>query len=47
MAEVTNELIFEVLKAVQARLVQVDGKVDEVKQEVQAVRAQCRLVARK
>jgi hypothetical protein len=32
VAEVTPELIFEVLRAVQARLAQVDGKVDELKQ---------------
>jgi hypothetical protein len=38
MAEVTPELMFEVLRAVQARLVQVDGKVDELKQEMQALR---------
>jgi septal ring factor EnvC (AmiA/AmiB activator) len=38
MAEVTPELMFEVLKSVQARLVQVDGKVDELKQEMQASR---------
>jgi septal ring factor EnvC (AmiA/AmiB activator) len=40
MAEVTNELMFEVLKAVQARLEQVDGKVDEGKQDSQALRSQ-------
>ena len=38
MAEVTNELMFEVLKAMQARLAQVDGKIDELKQEMQASR---------
>jgi cell division protein ZapA (FtsZ GTPase activity inhibitor) len=38
MAEVTPELMFEVLRAVQARLAQVDGKVDELKQEMQALR---------
>ena len=38
MADVTPELIFEVLKSVQARLVQVDGKIDELKQEMQASR---------
>lgn len=38
MAEVTPELIFEVLKSVQARLAQVDGKIDELKQEMQASR---------
>ena len=38
MAEVTPELVFEVLKSVQARLVQVDGKIDELKQETQASR---------
>ena len=38
MADVTPELIFEALKSVQARLVQVDGKIDELKQEMQASR---------
>jgi septal ring factor EnvC (AmiA/AmiB activator) len=38
MTEVTAELMFEVLKSVQARLVQVDGKIDELKQEMQASR---------
>ena len=38
MAEVTAELIFEVLKSVRARLAQVDGKIDELKQEMQASR---------
>ena len=38
MADVTPELMFEVLKSIQARLVQVDGKVDELKQEMQASR---------
>ena len=30
--------MFEVLKSVQARLAQVDGKIDELKQEMQASR---------
>jgi uncharacterized coiled-coil DUF342 family protein len=38
MADVTPELMFEILKSIQARLVQVDGKVDELKQEMQASR---------
>ena len=38
MADVTPELTFEVLKSVEARLAQVDGKVDELKQEMQASR---------
>jgi uncharacterized coiled-coil DUF342 family protein len=38
MAEVTPELMFEVLKSFQARLAQVDGKIDELKQEMQASR---------
>jgi hypothetical protein len=38
MAEITNELMFEVLKAVQPRLAGVDGKIDELKQEMQAFR---------
>jgi hypothetical protein len=37
MPGVTLELMFEVLKAVQARLAQVDGKVDELRQEMQAL----------
>jgi DNA repair ATPase RecN len=40
MAEITNELMYEVLKTLQVRLVQVDGKVDELKQEMQAFRTQ-------
>jgi septal ring factor EnvC (AmiA/AmiB activator) len=38
MADVTLEPMFEVLKSVQARLAQVDGRVDELKQEIQASR---------
>ncbi|SHN83212.1 hypothetical protein [Bradyrhizobium erythrophlei] len=38
MADVTPELMFEVWKSVQARLTQVDGKLDELKQEMQASR---------
>ena len=38
MADVTAELTLEVLKSVQARLSQVDGKIDELKQEMQASR---------
>jgi septal ring factor EnvC (AmiA/AmiB activator) len=38
MADVTLEPMFEVLKSVQARLTQVDGKIDELKQEMQASR---------
>ena len=38
MADVTPELMFEVLKSVQSRLAQVDGKLDELKQEMQASR---------
>lgn len=40
MADVTNELMYEVLKAIQARLEQVDGKADENKQDMQALRTQ-------
>ncbi|MFY9955571.1 hypothetical protein [Bradyrhizobium sp.] len=38
MADATAELTLEVLKSVQARLAQVDGKIDELKQEMQASR---------
>jgi septal ring factor EnvC (AmiA/AmiB activator) len=38
MSEVTAELLFDVLMSVQARLAQVDGKIDELKQEMQASR---------
>jgi septal ring factor EnvC (AmiA/AmiB activator) len=38
MADVTPELMFEVLKSLQAQLAQVDGKLDELKQEMQASR---------
>ena len=37
MADVTMELMFEVLKSVQARLAQVDGKIDELTQATQAL----------
>jgi septal ring factor EnvC (AmiA/AmiB activator) len=40
MAEISNELIYDVLKSVQARLAQVDGKVDENKSEMLALRTQ-------
>jgi septal ring factor EnvC (AmiA/AmiB activator) len=38
MADATADLMLEVLKSVQARLAQVDGKIDELKQEMQASR---------
>ncbi len=38
MPDVTPELMFEVLKSIQGRLAQVDGKVDELKQVMQASR---------
>lgn len=38
MAEVTNDLIYEVLKQIQGRLAGVDHKVDELKAEMQAFR---------
>ena len=38
MASVTPEPMFEVLKSVQAWLAQIDGKIDELKQEMQASR---------
>ena len=38
MADVTMELMFEVLKSVQARLAQVDGKIDELTHATQALR---------
>ena len=38
MANVTPGLTFEVLQSVQARLAQVDGKIDVLKQEMQASR---------
>jgi tetrahydromethanopterin S-methyltransferase subunit G len=38
MAEISNELIFEVLKQVQQRLERVDAKVDELKSEMNALR---------
>jgi chromosome segregation ATPase len=38
MAEVTNELLYEVLKAVQDKLTTFDRKLDELKAELQAVR---------
>ena len=38
MADATADLTLEKLKSVQARLAQVDGKIDELKQEMQASR---------
>jgi uncharacterized coiled-coil DUF342 family protein len=38
MPDVTPDLIFDVLKSIQARLAQVDGKIDEMKQEMLALR---------
>lgn len=38
MPDVTAELMFEVLKSMQARLAQVDGKIDEMKPEILALR---------
>ena len=38
MAEVTNELLYEVLRAMQDRLGKVEGKLDEVKGEITAIR---------
>lgn len=38
MGEVSTELLYEVLKSIQARLDKMDGKLDEVKQELQAIR---------
>lgn len=47
MAGVTLELMFGVLKSLQARLAQVDGKIDELKQEIQASRTSQNGFARK
>ena len=38
MTEVSNELIYEVLKQVQQRIDRVDHKVDEIKSEMNALR---------
>jgi len=38
MAEVTNELIYEVLKAMQTRLSNIEGSIVEVKTELRAMR---------
>ena len=38
MADVTSDPMLEILKSVRARLAQVDGKLDEHKQEMQALR---------
>ncbi|MCW5715364.1 MAG: hypothetical protein KIT43_12695 [Bauldia sp.] len=38
MTEITNELIYEVLKRMQDRLTSLDRKVDEVKAELVAIR---------
>ncbi len=38
MTEVTNELMYEVLKQIQDRLGAIERRLDEVKSEIQAVR---------
>ena len=38
MPEVTNELMYEVLKSIQDRMTAVERKIDEVKTELQALR---------
>jgi hypothetical protein len=38
MAEVSNELIFEILKQIQQRLDRVDHKIDEIRFELNALR---------
>ena len=40
MADINGELIYEVLKSVHARLAQVDGKADENKSDMLALRTQ-------
>jgi hypothetical protein len=40
MADISNELIYEVLKSVPARLTQVDGTADENKSDMLALRTQ-------
>jgi hypothetical protein len=40
MAEVTKEPMYEVLKAMQARLARVDGRLDGLTQEVRATKTQ-------
>jgi hypothetical protein len=39
MADVTNDLIYEVLKSMQTRLDRIDGNVADVKGELQAMRS--------
>jgi len=38
MADVTNDLIYEVLKSMQTRLDRIDGNIADVKGELQAMR---------
>ena len=38
MAEVTNELLYEVLKTLQERMSRMEGKLDEIKGELTAMR---------
>lgn len=38
MAELGNELMFEILRSIQDRLSKLDGKMDEVKGELTAIR---------
>ena len=37
MAQVSTELLYEVLKSIQTRLAGVDGKIDELKHDLQAM----------
>jgi hypothetical protein len=39
MAEVSTELLYEVLKSTQTRLAGLDGKIDELKHDMQAMRS--------
>jgi hypothetical protein len=39
MAEISTELLYEVLKSIQVRLAGVDGKIDELKHDMQAMRS--------
>lgn len=39
MAEISTELLYEVLKSIQVRLAGVDGKIDELKHDMQVMRS--------
>jgi hypothetical protein len=38
MAEITNELMYEILRSIQDRVIKIDGRLDQVESELRAIR---------